>query len=473
MKEIFEFKEKKIAILGLGIEGLALYSFLKDKAANLTVLDSLSFAEFAEQNPDNSIIKDIEDGKLISIFGSGYIDNLNDFDIIFRTPGISALNPKIVAAAEHGVTIHSQIKLFFDLCPCQIIGVTGTKGKGTTSTLIYEIIKENFESDKSGRRVYIAGNIGYPAITLLSQIKSNDIVILELSSFQLMDLKKSPSVAVITNLTVDHLNYHKDPEEYRSSKLSIIKYQTEDDFAVINQKAEQEFKLSSLTRSHIQYFGKEAGLDASVEEIEGHNCVVLAKTKEIICKDSEIELIGAHNLENIAAAVLVCDKLDIGHDLMKTVIRRFNGLPHRLEFVRELDGIKYINDSYATNPEPTLAAINSIVGKKILILGGSSKGADFTYLAQQIKTSDVRAVVLIGDEARNIERSLINVGFSGKVIMGDQDIEKIVRQARDAAISGDSVILSPACASFGLFKDYKDRGNKFKAEVMKLKSNQD
>ena len=471
MDKILEMKDKKIAILGLGIEGLALYDFLKKEVANITVLDGLSFEEFKKQNPDSSIINDIQEGRLASIFGEEYLNSLNDFDIVFRTPGISVLNSKIVDALENGVVIHSQIKLFFDLCPCQIIGVTGTKGKGTTSTLIYEIIKESFKSNSVDRKVYIAGNIGYPAVTLLEKLKSDDIVILELSSFQLMDLKKSPSISVITNLTVDHLNYHKDPEEYRNSKLSIIKYQNEGDFSVVNIKAEKDFGLSTITKSEVKYFGKEGDVDAIVNTINGHNCVTLAKTNEIICQDNELKIIGLHNLENIAAAVLVCDKLKINHDLMKNVIKSFKGLPHRLEVIRVLDGITYINDSFATNPEPTLAAIDAVIGSKILILGGSSKGADFALLSSKIKESAVKAVVLIGDEAQNIRSSLIKTGFEGNIIMGGVEMSEIIKQAKDISTNGDSIILSPACASFGLFKDYKDRGDKFRAGVLKLKSN--
>ncbi len=468
MKNLAEIKEKNIAILGLGIEGLALYDFLNGFVAGITILDKLPISELEAQNQNSRLFERIKEGDIKSRFGETYLDNLDSFDIIFRSPGISALTPELVKAKNDGVVISSQIKLFFDLCPCKIIGVTGTKGKGTTASLIYETIKKNFELNSQDQNVYIAGNIGYPAVSLLSKIKEDDIVVLELSSFQLMDLEKSPSIAVITNLTVDHLDYHKDPKEYRSSKLTILKYQSSDDFSIINKKAEEDFTLSTITNSSIRYFGKEKDLDASVRKINGKNGVVLSKTNEVICLDDEIKLIGEHNLENIAAATLVCDILKIDHNIIKDTIKEFKGLPHRLETVREIAGIKFINDSFATNPEPTLAAINAVSGNKILILGGSSKGADFISLADRIKNTNVKAVVLIGDEADNIKSALHTVGFDGETLSGGRTMDEIVKQATSIATAGDSIILSPACASFGMFKNYKDRGDKFKSAVMSL-----
>ncbi|MCL5410884.1 MAG: UDP-N-acetylmuramoyl-L-alanine--D-glutamate ligase, partial [Patescibacteria group bacterium] len=419
-------------------------------------------------------------------------DNLSNFDIVFRSPGISLNHPKLKEARDSGVIISSQIKLFFKLCPATIIGVTGTKGKGTTSSLIYEIVKKNLKflisnlksnpndqmtngkindkwemkNDKLSQ-VYLAGNIGYPAITLIPKLKSDDIVILELSSFQLMDMDKSPHIAIVTNLSVDHLDYHEDEDEYQFAKINILKFQDNDDYAVLN--SDSTFGLDILNRevkSKIKYFSHTENKDATVKNDQ---VILDPKNRSItICDKKDIKLFGRHNLENIAAASIVADILGITPKVTSEVASQFKGLPHRLELVQEINGVKYINDSYATNPEPTIAAINSFPENKILILGGSSKGANFDDLSQIISKSNVSTVSLIGVEGQKIKNSLLKNGFKGKIISGGDSINEIVSNAKRLAKPGDVVIFSPACASFDMFKNYKDRGEKFKTEVLNL-----
>lgn len=466
-----DFKNKKVAVLGLGIEGIALVDFLVSTTARLTVLDKFNEFELLKNSTDpervNLIIKN---EKIEKRLGECYLDNLGQYDIIFRSPGLSYLNPRIQKAKDEGATISSQIKLFFDLCPCKIIGVTGTKGKGTTASLVFEILKSQYSEystqNKEKPQVYIAGNIGYPAISLLPELSENDIVILELSSFQLMDLKKSPYIAVVTNLSVDHLDYHKDIDEYRAAKESIIKYQREDDFAVLNSGSTFDHSLIEKIKSSKKYFSSSNSGDAIV--LDGAVLLDPENRKIKICDKNNIELFGHHNLENIAAATLVADILNVPEETIKSVVTGFKGLPHRLEFVAEIHGVKFINDSFATNPAPTMAAIDSFSENKILILGGSSKGADFSELAQKIVSSNVKGVILIGDEANKIEQALISVSYSGKINKDFVDTEKLMGDALDLASSGDVIILSPACASFGLFRNYKDRGEKFKNAILKL-----
>lgn len=484
------FKDKKVAVLGMGIEGLALVDFLIDKECDITVLDKLDAAEIEKKLSDTErkiFSQVMGNDKIVKVFSEGYLDNLKSFNIIFRSPGIPYFNPKIQEAKESGVDISSQIKLFFDLCPCKIIGVTGTKGKGTTASLIFEILKKSYQlsviSNQSGTddkntnnqqlitnnqpQVYLAGNIGYPAVTLLSDLKEDDIVILELSSFQLMDLEQSPHIAVVTNLLVDHLDYHKDLEEYQKAKESIIQFQTENDFAVLNRESTFDQSLIEKAKSTLKYFSSNEAGDTVVI----NNEVVLdPKNRNIkICNKDNIVIFGHHNLENIAAATLVADILDVSLDIIKNVVATFKGLPHRLEFVKEINGIKFINDSFATNPAPTIAALNSFFEDKILILGGSRKGADFSDLALKIAGSNTKGVVLIGDEADKIEQALIKASFAGQINKGLSNIDEIVKFSLSLASSGDVIILSPACASFGLFNNYKDRGDKFKTAVFNLK----
>lgn len=460
------FKDKKIAIIGLGTEGIAVAKFLENNLASLTLLDRSSEDKILENCPDNEkeFLNDLLSRENVKkVFSDQYLDNLKSFDVVFRSPGLSYFNPKIQKAKNAGVEITSQIKLFFDLCPAKIIGVTGTKGKGTTSSLIYEILK-----NQKKHAVYLAGNIGYSALDLLENIKPEDIVILELSSFQLMDLDRSPHIAVVTNLTVDHLDYHENEEEYRSAKLNVLAHQSKNDIAVLNSSSTFSVEQLKDIESEIEYFGSNKESDQCV--IENDEVILDPKGEKIsICKLTEIKLLGRHNLENIAAATLVAKKLEVDNQTIIETAEEFKGLPHRLEFVRELDGVKYINDSFATNPGPTIAAIKSFGENHIvLILGGSSKGADFFELAETIKVYNVKAVVAIGDEALKIESALTDIGYKG-IFWEIYDLRLALNLARQEAKAGDYIILSPACASFDMFKNYKDRGEKFKSTVLNLK----
>ena len=469
---MINLKDKKVAIIGLGTEGIAVAKFLKENYQILILLDQSPEEKILENCPANEkdFLKELlSRDNIKKEFSDQYLENLKSFDVIFRSPGLSFFNPKIQEAKKSGVTISSQLKLFFDLCPAKIIGVTGTKGKGTTSSLIYEIMKKNYKLQTTNHKpnVYLAGNIGYPALDLLEKIKQDDIVILELSSFQLMDLEKSPHIAVVTNLTIDHLDYHSNEEEYRSAKLNILTHQDKNDLAILNSGSTFSAEQLKNIESDIEYFGSNEESDQCI--VKNNEVILDPKNRnELICKLSEIKLFGRHNLENIAAATLVADQIDVSIKTIQSVVADFKGLPHRLEFVREKDGIKFVNDSFATNPDPTMAAINSFSGDKILILGGSSKGAIFTELAKKVAEANVKAVVLIGAEGHKIEQSLKLAGFSGQLIDGGTDINQIVNKSLSVAMSGDVILFSPACASFDMFKNYKDRGDKYKKAVLNL-----
>lgn len=546
-----QLRGKKVAVLGMGMEGVALANFLDKYQAEITLCDKLPKGELEKRalsEGDNSLLKMLENNSYKHQLGEEYLENLKDFDIVFRSPGIPYLHQKIQEAMRAGVQISSQIKLFFDLCPCPIIGVTGTKGKGTTATLIKLMLQKhqetryksqtNFNSQVSNshpnnnrtplctdatrgtamnqfNNIYLAGNIGEPAIALIDQLSKNDIVVLELSSFQLQDIEKSPHIAVVTNISVDHLDYHKDEAEYHQAKQNIVKYQKSDDFAVINQDYLTAYQLASQTIAQVYYFsGKESvdrgafvrrvtttdllhGSDTDNSDnnrtIEPHFAQTLRGARQsnneamkqlnneihevvlkmddretIICRSDEVMLIGHHNLENITSASVAAYLAGADIVSISNIAKSFAGLPHRIEFVAEIKGIKFYNDSYATNPEPTMAAIKSFDSPIHLILGGSSKKADFTSLSQKITNSMVTSVTLIGDEGENIKNALARANFSGKIDFADGDFGNIIKSILKIANGGDIVLLSPACASFGLFKNYKDRGEKFKSAVNQI-----
>ena len=509
-----QLKNKKVAILGLGMEGVALANFLSNKVKNISLLDEKSRDELGDRVKEENDIKlenILSNNNFEFMLGKSYLNGLDKFDVIFRSPGIPYLLPEIQQAKKKGVEISSQIKLFFDLCPCPIIGVTGTKGKGTTATLIFEMLKkpqtsnlkpqiynlktEELENERTKKQynnltiqqfnnIYLAGNIGEPAINLINKISKDDLVILELSSFQLQDLEKSPHIAVVLNILVDHLDYHKDEAEYKESKVSIVKYQNKNDFAVINQDYLISFEYASQTNAHVCYFSAKDSVDEGAYIKPSQNSklktqnygkdlyeVVLRMNdkEEVICRSDEVKLIGKHNLENIAAAAIAAKIAGADIESIKKAAIEFEGLPHRLEFTAEINEVKYYNDSFATSPGPTMAAIDSFKEPINLILGGSSKGADFSDLADFVKKSNVVNVNLIGAEAEKIGKALQKSGYDGNISTPVFDINQIVKEVMSEVKSGDVVLFSPACASFDMFKNYKDRGEKFKKAVLKLK----
>ncbi len=479
--ELNELASKKVAILGVGIEGLAMADFLVGKCKDVTLLDAKSKQEIIdnlghEQAQIFRKILKVPDYK--TIFGKDYMQNLDKFEVIFRSPGVKYYSSEIQDAEMLGTQISSQIKLFFDLCPAKIIGVTGTKGKGTTSSLIYEILKKDF--DKKSKNVYLAGNIGESAINLIGKIKQNDVVVLELSSFQLQDLHKSPDIACVLNITSDHLDYHKNDKEYFDAKLPIVKFQNKSNFAVINIDYLTSFEFSANTLAKVYYFSSRKFVDQGAfvrsmmtEDRKMYEVVLnINGTEQIICDESEVKIFGLHNLENIAAAALVSYLAGAGIQSIREGIKSFRGLPHRLEYVCDIDGVKIFNDSFATNPAPTLAAVKSFNNPKLLILGGSSKGADFNSFSKEITENNVKAVALIGNEAAKIKQSLLDNGYIGNIVEAGENLENAVDSMLYQAERGDILLFSPACASFDMFKNYKDRGDKFK-NMIKLKSNKD
>lgn len=450
-----KFKGKKIAVLGFGIEGMSVCDFLTESI--ITVFDEKRREDF-----DPEVLKQYEEKGVV--FELGEITELTRFAAVFRSPGFHPKTPQLVEAQKNGVEISTATKLFFDLCPCPIIGVTGTKGKGTTSTLIYEMLK------KEGFDAYLGGNIGTPPLSFLADLKPDSKVVLELSSFQLMDLENSPHIAVMLMTTSEHLDYHKDVFEYIEAKRNIFRFQTENDFAIVNR----DYPASN--ESDIHTIGKVYQVSRVQEIMQG--CFVKDDSiylrmdghEEAILPTKELGLIGKHNYENVCAAVVASLCSGATMKSVLPVLRSFKGLEHRIEFVRLVGGVKYYDDSFSTTPETAIAAIESFDEPKILILGGSSKSSDFSELGQIISEYDsIKAIIQVGVEWSRIKSEIRNQKSEIKFIEGLKSMKEVVQKAAEIGEIGDVVLLSPACASFDMFTSYKDRGEQFKKEVQALR----
>lgn len=453
-----DLQNRKIAILGYGIEGKAVADFLHKRGIEYAVMDK----------------KD----------GGDYLKDLSDYEIIFRSAGIRADLPEIQKAVAGGSKLTSQIKFFMENCPAQIIGVTGTKGKGTTAKLIYEILKR---ADKSA---YLAGNIGIPAIGMLDQLKAEDLVVLELSSFQLQDMETSPHIAVVLMIAPEHLDYHKDEEEYIQAKTAISKFQTARDFAVINfdsQAAIRIGKLGGAKKLYVQTVAAD-GLEKAnpfeaykpgdflkikdgvfAEQAHGQIYTVERGELQFFCNVADLPLRGFHNVQNVGAAIAVAGILKIKPQITLDAVREYKGLEHRLEFVCERAGIKFYNDSVGTTPESALAAMHSFSEPQIAILGGAGKKVDYSVLAKSAaKIKNLKAVILIGQIAPQLKEFFVQADFNGVIKEGAKNMAEIFAQIREIAEKGDTVLLSPATSSFDMFKDYKDRGEQFKKMAMEF-----
>ncbi|OGD93176.1 UDP-N-acetylmuramoylalanine--D-glutamate ligase [Candidatus Curtissbacteria bacterium RIFCSPHIGHO2_01_FULL_41_44] len=451
-------KVKNIAIFGLGKEGVASANYF-GKDNQISILD---------QKPKEKIEKVFLDkvkARDASFYFDGNLPKNQKFDYIIRSPGVRSDNPLVLKLIKSGAIVTSATKIFFDLCPGIIIGVTGTKGKGTTSALVYEMLKTKYG------QVYLAGNIGTPMLEILPKLKKSSFVVLELSSFQLFDLKKSPHIAVVLMITSEHLDWHKTSQEYRQAKKSIVAYQNKNDFAVINQDYPVSKSFANKTKACVYFVSTKQNTNGVyiangkiISEIAGY---------EEICPTSDVILSGRHNLQNVAAAISIARILDIESQNIVEILKNFKGLTHRLQLVREINKVKYYNDSFSTTPETTISAIEAFQNPKILILGGSSKKSDFSLLGQKIVSDkSVKALILIGQESGRIKEAVTQTGnFTGQIIKGLKNMKEIVQKSQSLAKAGDIVILSPACASFDMFKNYQDRGEQFINEVKRIGKN--
>lgn len=461
MKHVFpkiaDIENKRIAVFGYGVEGIATTTFLHTHGGIVTVFDNRPASSFSPEH-----VSFLERQGIV--VKTAETPDFSGYDVIVRSPGIKPSHPSLVNAREKGILITSATQLFLDFCPVPVIGVTGTKGKGTTSSLITEML------ETTGQAVYLGGNIGVPALSFLDNVKQGDWVVLELSSFQLMDLETSPHIAVVLMATVEHQDYHATPDEYVLAKSQVIQHQQPSDFAVINS----DYKNSRVIGTHVRSQLYTVSMKDSVKQgcFVENNVLVFTdgNAREAILPVGEIFIPGKHNWENAAAAVCAAKVAGVTSDKIRQVLRTFKGLTHRLEFVKQIKGVRYYDDSFSTTPETAIAAIAAFQEPKIVILGGSSKNSDFSDLGKVIAVGkSLRAIIGIGAEWPRIKASIPLKNYPFEIIENCRSMSEIVTAAKRIARSGDVVILSPACASFDMFKNYKDRGDQFKQHVLALR----
>ncbi|MCX6706115.1 MAG: UDP-N-acetylmuramoyl-L-alanine--D-glutamate ligase [Candidatus Woesebacteria bacterium] len=465
MKNILgKFKDKRILILGFGEEGISTYRIIKEEFP----FQNLAVADLKEKNKfEQSILQDIEKDKNTTfIFGKDYLSKIDNYDVIIKSPGISPT--KIVDHIGGDKTFITQTEIFFEECQGKIIGVTGTKGKTTTSTLIYEILK------KAGLKCYLVGNIGQPALEVLKKHNDKDsLYIYELSSHQLAGLKFSPHISIILNIGTDHLDWHGSQEEYVKAKENILMHHKVDDIAILNHDDKIVRELANLTKAKSLFFSLE---DKKCEAFFDGDLlrVKLPSQDELTIDPRKILLRGKHNWLNILAASIAAKELGVENKVITDLIYSFKGLEHRLEPVAKIKGVTFINDSISTNPTSLQAAINSFLEPITLIMGGFDRGLDYQDLAKEIVINkQVKRVIIIGEVGPKMIRSLNKAGFRGSIInLKQKPMAKIVGNAFRNTPRGGVVLLSPAAASFDMFKDYKDRGNQFKKAIQALSNEQ-
>lgn len=460
---MYEYKGKHIAVVGLSTEGKDTVKFLHNRGAVITCCDRRMKKDLGQTYEELS-------GLGVSFqLGKEYLHDLRVFDAVARTPGMSPRTPELLTYRKNGGKITSLTKMFFEECRAPIIGVTGTKGKGTTSTLIALMLQE-------GRKtVHLGGNVGTPLLSRVDIIQSDHWVVLELSSFQLEDLTQSPHIAVVLRTTQEHLanfdplatNFHPTKETYVEAKKSIVRYQTVKDIVVANKDDPTASSFAKETKAKRYFFSM---ADTSADAYVREHAVIIRTDKgtQKLCDRSSVKLRGDHNLENIAAASLAALTAGVSFSAIKKAAVSFSGLEHRLEIVREFQGVTYINDTFSTVPETTIAAIRSFDEPIVLIVGGSEKGSDFEEMGKTIAKSRVKVLVVIGDMTGRILKAVDAAGYTGKRITGLRTMKDIVFASLKEANRGDVVLLSPACASFDMFKNYKERGNQFKENVNNL-----
>ncbi|MBT9175710.1 MAG: UDP-N-acetylmuramoylalanine--D-glutamate ligase [Firmicutes bacterium] len=450
---------KKVAVLGLGLRsGVPLVRFLLKEGAHVTALDK-------RQAQDMPEVLALLDGLEVDLrLGEDYLADLKGFDLIFKTPVMRPDLPELSAAVANGAIVTSEIELFCELCPAPITAVTGSDGKTTTTSLIAAVFRE------AGAHTYLGGNIGNSLIEQVERIENGDRVVLELSSFQLMPMRQSPHVAVITNISPNHLDVHKSYKEYVAAKVNIWRYQLPGDVVILNYDDALTRDMGAAVPGKAMFFSRLSELPEGVFWREGHLIARWQGREERICHAADLKLRGVHNQENVAAAAAACLVQNVPVSVIAKAVTEFATVEHRLELVRELNGVKYYNDSIASSPTRTIAGLAAIGGDIVLIAGGSDKQVPFDELARVI-VERVRAVALIGRTAQKISQEIsLAEHQSGRHVKSAilPSLAAAVEWCQAQTLPGSSVVLSPACASFDMFRDFEDRGRQFKAIVGSL-----
>lgn len=463
-KKLEEFKEyikgKYVAIMGMGVSNTPLIRYLMDLDANITVFDKKTEDELGKSLMEEYVLQGVQFS-----LGENYLDNLHGYDVIFRSPGIRPDIPPIQKEVERGAILTSEIEKLIELCPSKVIGVTGSDGKTTTTTLIYMMLKEE------GYNCYLGGNIGTPLFAKIDDMTPEDIIVLELSSFQLMTLTKSPNIAVVTNVSPNHLDIHKSYEEYIEAKKNIFRFQNENDIVVLNYDNDITKDFAFESKGEVRFFSRKQELEKGV--FVENNCIKILDEngKKDVINIDDILLLGMHNVENACTAIAAVKDLVSTEKIVK-VLTTFKGVEHREEFVRELNGVKWYNDSIGSSPTRTIAGLASFKTKVVLIAGGYDKHLDYTDMGKYI-LNHVRVLILMGQTKDKIKNATLQ-----EIEKRDNDIdlpifecstlEEAVKVAYENSKDGDIVFFSPASASFDMFKNFVERGKKFKEIVNNL-----
>ncbi len=440
---------KRIAVFGLGVSNRPLVRLLLEFGCDVVGCDRTPREKLDEE------VLDLEKAGCALRVGDGYLDDLQA-DIVFRTPGMHPNNPALVRLCEHGAEVTSEMEVFFEVCPCTVLAITGSDGKTTTTTLVSEMLKA------AGKKVWVGGNIGTPLLPRVREMTQDDYCVVELSSFQLMDMKRSPHVAVMTNLAPNHLDVHKDMEEYVEAKKNIYRFQSAADILVVN--ADNEITAPLRGNGTTKAFSR-AGKACHVR-LEGG---IITRGGEAVLNKADILLPGEHNVENYMAAIAAVEGL-VDDETIRNVAKNFGGVEHRIELVRVKDGVRFYNDSIASSPSRTIAGLKSFPEKVILIAGGYDKHIPYDVLGPEI-CAHVKKLFLggaTGPQIRAAVEACAAYDAEALEIVDCGDFEHAVRAAAAAAVSGDVVLMSPASAAFDQFKNFMVRGEFFKKLVKEL-----
>lgn len=457
-KDFKEFKDfirdKKVAVVGIGVSNIPLINFLVKLDAKVTAFD------IKTEDKLGMIAEEFKNKGVKLSLGENYLDNLSGFDVVFKTPSMRIDCDALVRAKEEGAYITSEMEEFVRYCKGKIYGVTGSDGKTTTTTIISKLL------ENQGYKTWVGGNIGTPLFSQIEDIKKDDMVVLELSSFQLMTMDLPIDVAICTNLAPNHLDMHKDMQEYIDAKKNIFLYGEKDGVLVVNRENEITYSFEKEAKGEVREFSSKRILKNGAYYNDGK---LYLEGQEVISRN-EILLKGMHNVENYLAS-FIATKDDVEINTMKEVCKTFGGVEHRCELVREIDGVKYYNDSIASSPTRTLAGLKAFDEEVILIAGGYDKHIPFKPLAEE-GYKFIKTLILLGDTKEKIKNAFNKLkeekGIEVKIIEVN-NLEEAVDKAREISESGDIVTLSPACASFDMFPNFMVRGDKFKQIVNKLK----
>lgn len=443
-------KGKKVSVIGIGISNRPLIQYLLSCGAEVFAHDKKTKEQLGE------VAEELTSAGVALSLGDTYMDNISG-EIVFKTPGMRFDHPSLLSAKQKGAVITSEMEVFFELCPAKIVAVTGSDGKTTTTTLISEMLKA------AGHTVYLGGNIGTPLLAQVGEIKETDMVVLELSSFQLHTMTKSPRIAVITNLSPNHLDVHKDYQEYIDAKKNIMLYQGKEDILVTNFSNEETRKIGQEAKGSLRYFSSN---EESLIHISDGS---IYYGEEKVLDISDIKLPGKHNVENYMAAIGAVKEL-VPNEVIVKVAKTFGGVPHRIELVRTLDGVRYYNSSIDSSPNRTKNTLGVFKEPVVLIAGGKDKGIPYDEIGEPI-VAHVKALILVGATSQVIYNAVRKeMDKTGKAlpVYFETDYPQAVSRAKNCALPGDVVLLSNASTSFDLFRNFEERGNLFKELVNQL-----